>query len=72
MRSQINKWGNSDITIKVQEGKIITEPATPLQKSLKLPFNEEALLQNLNAYTAHSDELAIPSTLELGDSNKAI
>jgi antitoxin MazE len=58
---------NSHITIEVKDGKIIIEPVKPSQKSLKLPFTEKALLQNLNAYTAHADELATPINMELGD-----
>ncbi|MDF1584478.1 MAG: AbrB/MazE/SpoVT family DNA-binding domain-containing protein [Methyloprofundus sp.] len=58
---------NSHITIEVKDGKIIIEPIKPLQKNLKLPFTEEALLQNLNAYTAHADKLATPISVELGD-----
>lgn len=58
---------NSNITIEVKDGKIIIEPVKPSQKSLKLPFTEDALLQDLNAYTAHADELATPISVELGD-----
>lgn len=58
---------NSNINIEVKDGKIIIEPAKEPKKRLKLPFTEDALLQNLNAYTAHADEVATPTTSELGD-----
>jgi hypothetical protein len=41
----------------------VIEPIT--QK--KFPFSEQELLNNLNGYTAHGDELAIVSAVELGE-----
>lgn len=58
---------NSKITIEILDGKIVIEPIKAQQKRLKLPFSEEALLKDLNAYTAHADELAVPSKTEFGD-----
>jgi antitoxin MazE len=58
---------NSHITIDILDGKIVIEPVKEPQKRLKLPFSEEALLQDLNAYTAHADEIATPSGTEFGD-----
>lgn len=58
---------NSKITIEILDGKIVIEPIKAQQKRLKLPFSEEALLKDLNAYTAHADELAVPSNTEFGD-----
>ena len=57
---------NSQVTIEIVDGKIVIEPVKALQKKLKLPFSEQALLQDLNAYTAHADEIAVPSGSELG------
>lgn len=58
---------NSSINIEVKDGRIIIEPAQQATKKLKLPFSEQALLQDLNAYTAHTDEVATPINVELGD-----
>jgi antitoxin MazE len=58
---------NSSINIEVKDGKIIIEPVKAARKRLKLPFTEDALLQGLNAYAAHADELATPIPPELGD-----
>ena len=58
---------NSQVTIEVLDGKIVIEPIRAQQKRLKLPFSEEALLKDLNAYTAHADEMAVPNKTELGD-----
>jgi len=49
---------NSPITIDVIEGKIMIAPANILTKRLELPFSEAFLLENLDAHTAHADELA--------------
>lgn len=57
---------NSPVTIEVVDGKIVIKPVRASQKKLKLPFSEQALLQDLNAYTAHADEIATPSGSELG------
>jgi antitoxin MazE len=59
---------NSQITIEFLDGKIIISPIQEPKKHFKLPFSEEALLQNLNAYTAHADEVVIPSSTEFGES----
>lgn len=58
---------NSHVTINILDGKIVIEPIKEPQKRLKLPFSEEALLQDLNGYTAHADEVATPSGTEFGD-----
>ena len=58
---------NSRVTIEILDGKIVIEPIRSAQKRLKLPFSEEALLQDLNVFTAHADEIAIPSRTKFGD-----
>jgi antitoxin MazE len=58
---------NSLVTIGIQDGKIVIEPVKTQKKRLILPFSEEALLKDLTAYTAHADEIAIPSRTEFGD-----
>ena len=50
---------NSPITIDVIEGKIVIALANNLTKRLELPFSEAFLLENLDAHTAHADELAV-------------
>jgi antitoxin MazE len=58
---------NSQVTIEILDGKIVIEPIRTQQKRLVLPLSEEALLQGLNAYTAHADEIATPRGMEFGD-----
>ncbi len=58
---------NSEINIEAKDGRIIIEPAKSRRRSLNLPFTEEALLTNLDAHTAHADEVAEPSAAELGE-----
>lgn len=58
---------NSQITMTLLDGKMVIEPTKQSPKRLKLPFSEEALLQGLNAYNAHADEIATPSGAEFGD-----
>lgn len=58
----------SSITIEVKERKIIIEEITnPRPKRLKLPFSEKTLLSGLTPNSAHADELASVSGIELGD-----
>ena len=57
---------NSPVTIEILDGKIVIEPVKESKKRLSLPFSEEALLQGLNAYTAHADEVATPTHKEMG------
>lgn len=62
----VQKFGlieGTKLHIKEQNGTIVIEPIT--QK--KFPFSEQELLNNLNGYTAHGDELAIVSAVELGE-----
>ncbi|TVQ66173.1 MAG: AbrB/MazE/SpoVT family DNA-binding domain-containing protein [Oceanospirillales bacterium] len=59
---------HSPINLEVKDGKIIIETVVESEKCLKLPFTEESLLQDLNAYKAHADELATPISEELIDS----
>lgn len=57
---------NSAIKIELSEGRIVIEPKRK-GKNLKLPFTEESLLEGLDSYSAHADELASPMTSELGE-----
>jgi len=58
---------HSNINIEVRDGRIIIEPANPILKSFKLPFSESALLEGLNAHTAHADEVTTPLSAELSE-----
>lgn len=57
---------NSAINIELSDGRIVIEPKKTA-KRLKLPFTEESLLEGLDSYTAHSDELVSPMLSELGE-----
>ncbi|WP_396587720.1 hypothetical protein [Bermanella sp. R86510] len=48
---------STPITIEVSDGKIVIEALEKARCSLNLPFSEEHLLQDLDAYGAHSDEI---------------
>ena len=57
---------NSAINIELSEGRIVIEPKRK-GKNLRLPFTEESLLEGLDSYSAHADELASPMSSELGE-----
>lgn len=82
MKTQIRKIGNSlgniipsayikqlqlaegaDIEVRLEGKKIIIEP---VKRDKQFPFSEKELLQGLDAYSAHADELAVLSDSELG------
>lgn len=50
------------LNIKEFNGMIVIEP---VRKAKRLPFSEQDLLININAHTAHADELAVLSSIEL-------
>lgn len=58
---------SSPISISVKAGKIVIEAAQETPRKVNLPFSEADLLKGLNAYSAHADELALPSAIEMGD-----
>ena len=58
---------SSPISISVKAGKIIIEAAQEASFKVNLPFSEADLLKGLDAYSAHADELALPSSIEMGD-----
>jgi antitoxin component of MazEF toxin-antitoxin module len=51
------------VLINIKDCAIVIEANNKSARKIKLPFSEKDLLGNLNAYTAHSDEL-IDSTAE--------
>lgn len=59
---------SSEISLTVQDGKIVIEPiADSTKKRLRLPFSEAQLLKGLTAETAHADEVAQVSGKEVGE-----
>ncbi|MCG5499205.1 MULTISPECIES: AbrB/MazE/SpoVT family DNA-binding domain-containing protein [Ectothiorhodospira] len=58
---------SSPITIDVKAGKIVIEAAEKAPRKVNLPFSEAELLKGLDAHGAHADELARPSSAEVGD-----
>ena len=58
---------SSEITIVVQDGKIIIEPAQSAKRRFRLPFTEASLLERLDANTAHADELATVTGRDIGE-----
>lgn len=57
---------SSPINIEVKDGKIVIEPIVKIDKKVNLPFSESELLDGLNAYSAHADEVAEPTPGETG------
>ena len=54
------------INITTENNKVVIEAIANIpRKKLKLPFTEEQLLTDLNAHTAHADELAELSPAEI-------
>ena len=58
---------SSPISIDVKAGKIVIEAAQKAPRKFNLPFSEAALLKGLDAHGAHADELAQPSSTEMGE-----
>lgn len=57
---------SSPISIEVKAGKIVIEATQKTSRRIKLPFSEADLLNGLDAHGAHADDLAKPSTSEMG------
>lgn len=62
---QLGLAEGTQIDIKAEGNKIIIEAFKPTIK--RFPFTENELLNGLNAYSAHADELAIISEEEVGE-----
>lgn len=62
---QLGLAEGAKIDIKTKGNQIIIEPCKPTKK--RFPFSENELLNGLNAYSAHADELAIISEEEVGE-----
>ena len=58
---------HSNINIEAKDGKIVIESIEPPSKSLKLPFSEADLLQDIDSFSAHADEVFIPLSDELSE-----
>jgi antitoxin MazE len=50
----------------VKGGKIVIEPAENATRKVNLPFSEADLLKGLDAHGVHADELAQPTSTEMG------
>ena len=49
---------HSIVTIDVIDDQIVIKAPNEKKQRIRLPFTETELLQNLDGYTAHADELA--------------
>jgi len=49
---------HSHVNIQSIDGRIVIEPAEPVKQPFKLPISEETLLQGLNEFNSHADEVA--------------
>lgn len=59
---------SSGVSLNVIDGKIVIEALPKTQKKhLKLPFTEAQLLKDLNSDTAHADEVASVTGIEVGE-----
>ncbi|OGT74105.1 MAG: MazF family transcriptional regulator [Gammaproteobacteria bacterium RIFCSPLOWO2_02_FULL_57_10] len=52
--------------LEVGGGEILIDAAEKVPRRVKLPFSEAELLNGLDAYGVHADELALPSPGEIG------
>lgn len=66
MLAQLNLDISSAVSINVTAGKLEVSPTKQASNRIKLPFSESDLLENLDSYTAHSDELIAPQANEVG------
>lgn len=57
---------SSPVSIHGEAGKIIIEAIPKSPRKLSLPFSEADLLEGLDAYSAHADELLKHSGTETG------
>ena len=64
--AQANLDVSSPISIDVKAGRIVIETAQKPRRKVNLPFSEADLLEGLDAHGAHADELAQPSSREMG------
>lgn len=62
---QLSLEEGTEIEVRTEGGKIIIEPIKA--KKTRFPFSEKELLQSMDAYTAHADEIAVVSAKELGE-----
>lgn len=51
-----------EIDVQIKEGAIVLTPLRPVSK--QLPFSEAELLDGIEAFNAHADELATPLPTE--------
>lgn len=64
--AQANLDVSSPIRIGVKSGKIVIEAEPQTVRKVNLPFSEADLLRGLDSHRAHADELAEPSSSEVG------
>jgi antitoxin MazE len=62
---QLGLVEGAEIDVKTEGKKIIIEPVSRLKK--RFPFSETQLLEGLDAYTGHTDELPVLFSRELGE-----
>ena len=55
------------VSVEVTEGGLVVKPAPLDVREQPLPYSEKQLLTGLDAETAHADELATPTSRELGE-----
>jgi antitoxin MazE len=65
--SDINLTIDSQINIEVKGNSIVIEPVAKSKKRLNLPFNEQSLIEGLDAHSAHADSIAVLMNAELGE-----
>ncbi|MBD1389533.1 AbrB/MazE/SpoVT family DNA-binding domain-containing protein [Neiella sp. HB171785] len=62
---QLQLSEGAEIDVQIQAGKLVIAPAPKAKK--RFPFSEAELVNGLDAFTAHADELATVSGKELGE-----
>lgn len=56
----------SKVTVDVTQDGLVIKPYKKKNRRLKLPYSENALLEDMTPSKAHADNLAIPIASEVG------
>ena len=62
--SEVGLSLSSEVTITMQDGRIIIEPVDVEYSKLRLPYSEAQILKGLTSYDIHAEELATLSSVE--------
>lgn len=65
--ADLPKFSNgTKVIVEVNKDSLVIKPVLKVTRKIHLPFTEQELLKGMTPYTAHADELAIPTSAEIG------